>query len=534
MGDSTDYYNLAIKNIAEYGDTDIFPYPVENALFFDDPGKIKSLLEDIDKNFNTWLSNYPIEAIQTCVPVGYTGYRWATLIDPIWNAYFLAQVLKISEKLEEKRISIDKDTVYSYRINFGKDSGKIFNSEINWRKFYEKSALICEGFNYVVKFDISDFYNRIYHHRLENALKRTEADADVIKKILTILQDISGNVSYGLPIGGNASRILAEILLNSMDQMLLIKRIKFCRYVDDYILFADSYEDAYKKLNLCAEFLLKNEGLALQKNKTQIMLKSEFISHVRATLEGEDREKNKEKVHFMNLHLHYDPYSITAAEDYETLKSQLNQYDIVSLIKSEIRKSRIHQAFGKQLLNAVRYLDNEQLNLAFIVIGENLDKLYPIYPSVMILAHKKLLLCEKSTIEKFIGQLCELVENDSYIIQSDNNASYTARVLSLVNLEISTQAIAKLSERTSELIRLNCLYAMINLKNEFWLSDRIKNFLAVGKFERRTLIAASYFLGDEGQHWRQHSREKFSKFETVFKDWVSSKSPLQNNWKFPL
>ena len=75
MGDSTDYYNLAIKNIAEYGDTDIFPYPVENALFFDDPGKIKSLLEDIDKNFNTWLSNYPIEAIQTCVPVGYTGYR---------------------------------------------------------------------------------------------------------------------------------------------------------------------------------------------------------------------------------------------------------------------------------------------------------------------------------------------------------------------------------------------------------------------------------------------------------------------------
>ena len=164
MGDSTDYYNLAIKNIAEYGDTDIFPYPVENALFFDDPGKIKSLLEDIDKNFNTWLSNYPIEAIQTCVPVGYTGYRWATLIDPIWNAYFLAQVLKISEKLEEKRISIDKDTVYSYRINFGKDSGKIFNSEINWRKFYEKSALICEGFNYVVKFDISDFYNRIRNY----------------------------------------------------------------------------------------------------------------------------------------------------------------------------------------------------------------------------------------------------------------------------------------------------------------------------------------------------------------------------------
>lgn len=100
-----DFYNLAIKNISTHGDTDIFPYPIENALFFDMPDKVKNLLDDIDKNFDKWLSKYPIDTIKTCIPVGYTGFRWATLIDPLWNAYLLSEVLKISDKIEASRIS---------------------------------------------------------------------------------------------------------------------------------------------------------------------------------------------------------------------------------------------------------------------------------------------------------------------------------------------------------------------------------------------------------------------------------------------
>ena len=29
------YTKLALKNISSYGDTDIFPYPIANALFYD-------------------------------------------------------------------------------------------------------------------------------------------------------------------------------------------------------------------------------------------------------------------------------------------------------------------------------------------------------------------------------------------------------------------------------------------------------------------------------------------------------------------
>lgn len=529
------YYDLAIKNIAKYGDTDIFPFPIENALFYDNPEKIKKELEDIDKTYTTWLSKYPVDAMKTSVPVGYTGYRWATLIDPLWNSYLLAEVLKITEKIEEKRVPVSKDAVFSYRIKLDEVSGKIFNSDINWRLFYKKAIEISEKFNYVVKFDIADFYNRVYHHRLENALQRTGAEKDIINRIIQIIQDISNNVSYGLPIGGNASRILAEVVLNSMDQMMISKKIKFCRFVDDYIIFANSKEDAYKKLNWCAEYLLRNEGLGLQKSKTQILTQTEFISHAKSTLEGEDDEKSKERNNFLAIHIHYDPYSATADEDYNYLKEKLDQFDIVSLIKSEIRKSRIHQAFGKQLLNAVSFLEKEKLNLAFNVIGSNFEILYPIYPSVMQLAHKKLLDCDSATITQFITQVCKLVDEDSYIIQTDNNAAYTVRVLSLVDSETAMQSIDTLYSRmSSPLVKTNCIYAMTNLNNQDWISDIKSKFQTLSKYERRAFVAASYFLGDEGKHWREHTKDQFTCLEKIVKEWIASKEPIQNNWKLPL
>jgi hypothetical protein len=530
-----DFYALSIKNVSEHGDTDIFPFPIENALFFDMPEKVKDTLLDIDTNFQRWLSTYPVDSIKTCVPVGYTGFRWATFIDPIWNAYLLCEVLKIAEHIERSRIPIERESVFSYRVALDFDTGTIFNKEVNWRLFYNTAIDVADNYAYVVRFDISDFYNRIYHHRLENALQRTNADKDIIKRIMSIIQDISNNVSYGLPIGGNASRLLAEIVLNSMDKIMQTKRMRFCRFVDDYIVFADSKEDAFRKLNYCAEFLLRNEGLALQKNKTQVQSKSEFISHAKATLEGEEGDTNKERVSFLKLHIHYDPYSSTADEDYEELKNKLRQFDIVSLIKSEVRKSKIHQAFGKQLLNAIVFLEEPSLSLAFNVLSTNLEVLYPILPSVMQLASKKLLDCTEETISLFISTLTDLIEEDSYLVQTDNNAAYVARILSLKNDEISNHGIDQLYSRMpSPLVRTNCIYAMANLNNYNWLSDLKSNFSTLSKWERRAFIAASYYLGDEGNHWRENTKEQFTSFEVLLRDWVSSKHPSQNKWKLPL
>ncbi|MDO6437489.1 RNA-directed DNA polymerase [Cyclobacterium sp. 1_MG-2023] len=530
-----DYYKLAIDNISKFGDTDIFPYPIENALFYDKPEEVKKILEQISGDFDNWSTNYPVESINSCIPVGITGFRWAAIVDPIWNAFLLYEVLRISKDLETKRIAPSKNCVFSYRLKLKQTTGKLFDNDLTWRKFYETARTKASSSAYVIKLDISDFYTRIYHHRLENALLRSTSNTTSVKRIMTILNSISKNASYGLPVGGNAARILAETLLNSFDQVINSKKIDFCRYVDDYIIFADSKEDAFKKLNWCAEFLLRNEGLTLQKNKTQILTSSEFISQSTVILEGEDDKEGKERSAFMRIHIKYDPYSITAEQDYKELKRKLSDFDIVPLIKTEIRKSRIHHAFGKQLLNAVNILEDEPLNLAFKTIASNLDSFYPIYPSVMHLANRKLLDCDEETIDFFLDTLAELVFTDSYIVQTDNNSSYTARVLSLKNRESSIQAIDHIASASrSALVKMNCIYGMTNLSNSFWLSDLKPQFSTFTSWERRAFIAASYYLNDEGKHWRDKIEPQLSEFETLLKRWIGSKNPSASNWKLPL
>ncbi|MBR6125599.1 RNA-directed DNA polymerase [Candidatus Saccharibacteria bacterium] len=533
-----DFAKIAINNISRYGDTDIFPFPMENALFFDKAKEVENLIEDMENNFDTWMADDPVESIKTCVPVGYTGYRWATFIEPLWNCFLLYQVLKISEKLEMNRISVEKKCVFSYRLKIDEKSNKIFDSDQNWRAFCSRAVQIAETekYHYVVRFDISDFYNRVYHHRLENALIRCEIDNQVKSRIMKILQALSDNASYGLPVGGNAARILAEMLLDPLDKMLDAKGYVFCRYVDDYILFAESREDAFRKLNYCADFLLRNEGLGLQKSKTQVLTVSEFVSQTKNIMEDDGDKDSKVRSEFLKLHIHFDPYSATAEEDYAALKENIKNFDILSLLKNEVRKSRIHHALGKQILHAVNILEGEKLDLAFSVIGANIENLYPIFPSVMQVAHKKIEEISSNVQKEFIGILFKLVENDSYILQTENNAAYAIRVFAKVNNEMSVKAIEKLYSRgtSTPLVKSNCIYAMINLGNGYWLSDKRTRFPSFSGWERRAFIASSYFLNDEGKHWREHIKRQFSPFEMLVKEWVSSKNPVQNKWRIPI
>lgn len=179
------YFEKAVENISRYGDTDIFPYPIEKSLFYDKKSEIVSLLTTIDKtmvSFNKFKEEYPISCIKTCIPSGYVGYRLATVIDPLWDAYLLSLVLSIAEDIEEKRMSLQKEAVFSYRLKLTDNDDKLFDKAINWKVFFQTAKNIANDYSYVVKFDIADFYNRVYHHRLENTLDRCTPKKDTIKK----------------------------------------------------------------------------------------------------------------------------------------------------------------------------------------------------------------------------------------------------------------------------------------------------------------------------------------------------------------
>lgn len=206
----------AIRNIIRHGDTDIFPYPFETLMFRDKEPECIAVLESMNNEFDDWITSRPPEVFESLSQIGYTGFRWASQIEPFWNAYYLALVISIADEIESVRVAPDENTVFSYRYDWQEDDAKLFRDSTwySYRRFAIEESQNCE---FVVVTDIADFYPRIYHHRVENALRRLSGIEDVPKRLTSLLMQFSRNVSYGLSIGGPASRILSELALSDVD-----------------------------------------------------------------------------------------------------------------------------------------------------------------------------------------------------------------------------------------------------------------------------------------------------------------------------
>lgn len=530
---------FAINNISKYGDTDIFPFPIEKIIFYDKRVETSQIIEKLNNEFFNIINKYPPVNINTSVPVGYTGFRWATQIDPLWNAYFLASVISIAECIENLRIPKEQNVIYSYRYSPDKDNYTLFDKEYNWLKFQKDSLNFInenDNYKYVVICDIADFYSRIYHHPLENSLERLENNNDIPKKVKKLIQKFSNTKSYGLPIGGDASRILAELVLNNTDRLLLINGIKFKRFVDDIHIFCKTIEEAHSNLNFLAMKLMRNEGLSLQKHKTQIQSRIEFQKLVASRVNAESEDSNeRHRAKFMSLPVNYDPYSDNAEEDYQRIKEQLEEFDIVGLINDELKKVRIHQQFGKRLIKTFDVLDASVVSNSFKSIINRLEILYPIFPTIMQSAYKNLTKLDNDTKILLMDKLRELVQSNSYIIQSDINMTYLLRVLGLENNVLNEEAINIAYHRFSESIMVKCttIQIMTRWKAYHWLSDKKDAFLTMNKWERRMYIIAANFLGDEGHHWITHNKKEFTEFENLINCWANEKSKIKH-WLMPL
>jgi hypothetical protein len=180
----------ALRNVAHHGDTDIFPFPFENLVFRDRLAESQTVLETIHREYSDWLVAYPPQTISSLTMVGYTGFRWATLIDPFWNAYYLALVTSIADQIEAQRIPEADQTVFSYRFDWKEDEAKLFKDS-TWTSFRKRCLELSNSSPIVVQTDIADFYPRIYHHRIENALHRLPSPGDIPKRIMELLGSFS-------------------------------------------------------------------------------------------------------------------------------------------------------------------------------------------------------------------------------------------------------------------------------------------------------------------------------------------------------
>lgn len=520
-----DAIDISIKNIAKHGDTDVFPFPLEKLVFHDRHEDCKDLLLEMHANFDDFIARFPPNTLETLTQVGYTGFRWATQIEPFWNAYYLALVVMLAQQIEELRVSIDEQAVHSYRYAWNGSEAKLF-ADSSWKDYRQRSFDLSNEFKYVVVTDIADFYPRIYHHRLENALNRLPSTGDISKRIMRLLGNFSKNVSYGLPVGGPASRILSELCLDSTDKKLLRSRVKFCRYADDYSIFCSDKTDAYRVLVQLSESLF-NEGLVLQKNKTKILSADEFRASTKLLdpKDTADPLANDEQK-LLNITLRYDPYSETAEDDYEALKEAMSGIDIIGILGREIAKTNIDSTVTKQAIKAIQALEpHEQYGAVTTLLSDsNLEVLAPVFVTVMRAVrgvYDELPETGKLFVDR---ELIRLYEGDSHLLSVDLNLSFYLQALSQKQSARKEEIFIEIYEKkTNPLIKRQILIAMANWNCHYWLTDFRRKYAGLSEWEKRYFIGASYVLGDEGKHWRDHTKATWSPMDSVTRDWFADR-----------
>jgi hypothetical protein len=418
-------------------------------------------------------------------------------------------------------------------------TGSLFDTTVGWVEFQaEASRKACQH-AFVLRCDISDFYPRIYHHRLENALRRATENSEVVNRIRDLVSAIAAGPSYGLPVGGPAARLLSELLLNSVDRLLLAEKINFIRFVDDYLIFADSREKAHSSLIRLSQLLLTNEGLSLQKTKSRIQSSAEFLATSEFAEVGVVAEASENDLlarAFKRLRIRYDPYSPTADADYKALTKELSRFDIVGMLGRELTKSRIDESLTRRLVSSIKLLPQSAQNDAMRSMFDSLDLLYPIFPSVMQLCrhlHSNL----TPDVQTYVyASLRHLIECGSYITQVPANLAYAIRVLANDDSEETEILFASLyKDSSSMMIRRDLIVLMAFRKADYWLSNCRNSFATLNGWERRALLIASYTLGDEGKHWRNAIRNEQSTYDKLVLEWTSeSKQKHGSTWRVPL
>lgn len=189
----------------------------------------------------------------------------------IYNSIDRLLLHTVSSLLETELDRLLCDCSYAFRRN----KGVIKAAE-------QAAKYINTGEEYVVKIDITNYFDEINHDILRQQLYDAGMDEDLID---FVIKSISVTVEYdneltetkkGIIQGNPLSPILSNIYLNKFDREVYELYGKYCRYCDDMIVFTASRDEAESIYNNILT-LLSEYKLVANLNKSKITKSSQLL-----------------------------------------------------------------------------------------------------------------------------------------------------------------------------------------------------------------------------------------------------------------
>lgn len=515
QGESLDW---ALQHIHSKGDTDIFPpaFEFEAIAHCWDGDGIRSKLTSLDLK-----QRHTRPRRQCLTPKHRFGFRVATQLDPLDCLVFTSLVYEMGEHLEAYRIPKEELVVHSHRF-LAHENGKMFDPEYGYISFQERSEQLADSrrYSHVVLADIADFFPRLYLHRLENALQQACGTSEHPQVIVEMIKEWNERVSYGIPVGPAASRLLSEVAIDDVDRTLLHEQATYVRFTDDYRIFCASLREAYRQLSLLAETLFESHGLTLQQHKTTIVSIEEFMdSYLGDATRTELASLSQRFRDILQRAGILDPYAEVEFDSLPPdLQREIEQLHLEDLLREQLEAEAIDIPVMKFTLQRLGQLNRvDQVNA---IIG-NLDKLYPVLPNAIRFICALRRVNEHLKIE-IGGALLEALE-DSLVAHLPFHRMWLLVPFTLdPEWDYEGEFARLVGTYASPMCQRKLILALGRSRQDHWFRRKKRRVLEMPQWTRRAFLAAGSCLPqDERFHWYRSLSNRLDLLEQTVCDWFS-------------
>jgi Reverse transcriptase (RNA-dependent DNA polymerase) len=369
----------ALTHVRRFGDTDIFPIPFEYEAIAHNWNSIGPHLQNVDFGDHKVSSDRRVMVIK---PGG--GFRAAVQLDPLDHLLYTAAVYEAAEMIEKARIPAKEQIACSYRVHLTPE-GAFFPPNNGWNDFHSRSKQLAESatYSHLLLADISDFYNQLGQHRIQNALEMASVPTERSKNVERFLSQLTSKQSQGLPVGPLASIILAESCLIDVDNFLLRLKVSYTRYVDDFRIFCSSRKQAIEIRYELSDYLFAVHRLSLESSKSYIQYLQNFIKEELSDPEEIEEQAKLEKLTELLEAAQEERggyWEEEIEEPSDEVLGQAEQESFIELFKRCVEHSPLNLGLARHLLRKAKQSRTVVLNN---LVFKHLEALAPVMRDVM-------------------------------------------------------------------------------------------------------------------------------------------------------
>lgn len=187
---------------------------------------------------------------------------------------FLYQAL-VDHVIDDLEDSLDRERAFSH-VPSNKDGEMFEPNHESWEQLQARVAEICDESDFILKADISHYFERLPQHHLVNLMTAANCAPESVGLLEEMMLAFRERNSFGIIQGVYPSDALGNFFLSDFDAYCELSDIPSARYVDDIYMGFGSEVEARQGLAKLIETLRK-DGLHLNEYKSKIMATDEVV-----------------------------------------------------------------------------------------------------------------------------------------------------------------------------------------------------------------------------------------------------------------